>query len=127
MTEDLKAEDLVGCWVDGWWGHYTVSRAILRATELGWSDADAERLAQYDLDHCGGSEPDDTERQWAQSLADREGWDLDADLSTILSQILEEVEEWLEGIYGLEGHYWGHHWAGGVGWGLWAVDAEEVV
>lgn len=124
MTEDLKPDQLVGCWVDGWWGHYTVSRAIVRATELGWSDPEAERLAQFHLAHCGGTQLDPAERQWADSLAQAQGWDVDQDLDAILRDILDEVEEWLEGTYGLEDHYWGHHFAGGVGWGLWEL--EEV-
>ena len=120
-----------GCYVDGWWGYYSTSRALLTALDLGWAREDRETvllLAEFDLSSMGPA-PAVGSTDWlkagrlagdCEALALEEGWSLEEDLPEILADCLEEAEGWLNcQPQTLEGHYWGHHPAGGVGWGCW--------
>ena len=130
-----------GLYVDGWYGHYSTARALVRAiTELGWEEPEAEdgpgpvlTLALFDLSSMGPA-PVEGSREWlearlleeqSRALAQSEGWSLEEDLSQILADELESAEDWLNAQPQTpEGHYWGHHPAGGVGWGLWEFEEE---
>lgn len=130
-----------GLYVDGWYGHYSTAQALVRAiTELGWGESGCEEcerrltLALFYLSSMGPA-PAEGSSQWlearlleeqSRAIAESEGWDLEEDLGQILAEELERAEEWLVAQPQTpEGHYWGHHPAGGVGWGLWATDEEE--
>ena len=138
---DTVTEWEAGCYVDGWWGHYSTAQALVRAiTELGWEEPEAVdcagpilTLALFDLSTMGPT-PAEGSSQWlearlleeqATALAQRDGWTLEEDLPEILRVELETAEEWLNAQPQTpEGHYWGHHPAGGVGWGLWETEEE---
>lgn len=109
-----------GCYVDGWWGHYSVSRALLVALELGWSPDDhglVRDVAVWEAGNAGGRLTDEYDRPPGIS----EG----ALVSEFLSDCLDEAEAWLnEQPKTPEGHWWGHHPAGGVGWGCWEMEVE---
>ena len=129
-----------GLYVADWWGHYSTAQALVRAiTEFGWAEPNSEdapgpilTLALFDLSRMGPV-PTEGSREWltarlleeqARAQAEFEGWDLEEDLSSVLSECLWEVEGWLTCHPRTpEGHYWGTHEAGG--WGLWPVEVEE--
>jgi hypothetical protein len=128
-----------GLYVDGWYGHYSTARALVRAiTELGWEEPEAVdcagpilTLALFDLASMGPA-PAEGSREWLEAqlleeqcraLAQRDGWDLEEDLSQILAHELERAEDWLNAQPQTpEGHYWGHSEYGG--WGLWQWEEE---
>jgi hypothetical protein len=128
-----------GLYVDGWYGHYSTARALVRAiTELGWEEPEAEdalgpilTLALFDLSSMGPA-PAEGSREWlecrlleeqSRALAQSEGWDLEEGLTEILADELEQAEEWLNcQPQTPEGHYWGHSEYGG--WGLWETEEE---
>jgi hypothetical protein len=128
-----------GCYVDGWWGHYSTSRALLRAiTELGWTEPEAVdgpgpvlTLALFYLSSMGPA-PAEGSPEWLESrlleeqceaMAQSEGWSLEEDLSQILADELAQAEEWLDAQPQTpEGHYWGHSEYGG--WGCWPIEEE---
>jgi hypothetical protein len=128
-----------GLYVDGWYGHYSTSRALVRAiTELGWEEPEAVdgpgpilTLALFDLATMGPA-PAEGSGEWLElrlleeqssALAQSEGWDLEEDLTEILADELEQAEEWLNcQPQTPEGHYWGHSEYGG--WGLWEYGEE---
>ena len=129
MSETVTVWE-AGLYVDGWYGHYSTARALVRAvTELGWSPSDSEELltlALWDLSSMGpapaaGTErTEETEALEAEARAVCSVWeaDLEEDASQILSDALEEAEGWLsQQPQTPEGHYWGHSEYGG--WGLW--------
>ena len=138
---DTVTEWEAGCDEDGWWGHYSTAQALVRAiTELGWEEPNALdcagpilTLALFDLSTMGPT-PAEGSSQWlearlleeqATALAQRDGWTLEEDLPEILADELEQAEDWLNAQPQTpEGHYWGHHPAGGVGWGLWETEEE---
>jgi hypothetical protein len=61
----------------------------------------------------------------SRALALRDGWDLEEDLPEILADELARAEDWLNGQPQTPaGYYWGHHPAGGVGWGCWPGEEE---
>lgn len=131
-----------GTYVDGWYGHYSTARALVRAiTELGWSEPESEdapgpilSLALYYLSSMGPA-PTEGSGEWigarlreeqCRALAESEGWDLEEDLSDVLSWELDAAEEWLDSQPQTpDGHWWGHHPAGGIGWGLWSQEEES--
>ena len=124
-----------GCYVDGWWGHYSTARAVVVALSLGWEPVDRDAvglLAEWELSGVG---PALEAGSWrAQSVAQlREeaeavwsssnGWTLEEDAPELLRECLEEAEEWLDAQPQTpEGHYWGHSEYGG--WGCWPVEEE---
>ena len=138
MSETVTVWE-AGLYVDGWYGHYSTSRALVRAiTELGWEEPEAVdcagpilTLALFNLSSMGPA-PAEGSREWlearlleeqSRARAESEGWDLEEDLSQILADELESAEDWLnDQPQTPEGHYWGHHPAGGVGWGLWETE-----
>ena len=140
MSETVTVWE-AGLYVDGWWGHYSTAQALVRAiTELGWQDTEARdghgpvlTLALFYLSTMGPA-PAEGSREWlearlleeqATALAQSENWDPEEDLPEILRVELETAEEWLNAQPQTpEGHYWGHHPAGGVGWGLWETEEE---
>lgn len=139
MSTETETVWEAGCWVDGWWGHYSTARALVRAiTELGWEEPEAVdcpgpilTLALFYLSSMGPA-PAEGSREWlearmveeqAGALARSEGWSLVEDLSQILAEELEQAEEWLDSQPQTpEGHYWGHSEYGG--WGLWQREEE---
>ena len=121
-----------GCYVDGWYGYYSTSRALLTALDLGWAPEDRDTvllLAEFDLSSMGpqpaaGSVYAAEAARLAadcEALTVEEGWDLEEDLPEILADCLEEAEGWLNGQPQTpEGHYWGHSEYGG--WGCWLAE-----
>lgn len=152
MSETVTVWE-AGLYVDGWWGHYSTAQALVRAiTELGWEEPETDwreelgggcwaadgsgpilTLALYELSSMGPA-PAEGSSQWlearlleeqATALSQSEGWSLEEDLLEILADELEQAEDWLNAQPQTpEGHYWGHHPAGGVGWGLWETEEE---
>jgi hypothetical protein len=131
-----------GLYVDGWYGHYSTARALVRAiTELGWEEPEAEdalgpilTLALFDLSSMGPA-PAEGSREWLECrmleeqsralLPAANGWTLEEDLTEILAEELERAEEWLNcQPQTPEGHYWGHSEYGG--WGLWEIEEEGL-
>jgi hypothetical protein len=122
--------------VGGGWGYYSTARALTVALDLGWEPEDRQSvlmLAELDLSSMGPA-PAVGSADWleagrlaedCEALALEEGWSLEEDLPEILADCLEEAEGWLNcQPQTPEGHYWGHHPAGGVGWGCWPGEEE---
>jgi hypothetical protein len=126
-----------GCYVDGWWGHYSTARALTVALDLGWTpdDRDTVRLlAEWDLSGVGPApEAGSWRAQYverigaeAEAVAQSQGWSLEEDAGQILRECVEEAEQWLNSQPQTpEGHYWGHSEYGG--WGLWQYGEEELL
>lgn len=141
MSETLTVWE-GGLYVDGWYGHYSTARALVRAiTELGWEEPAAVdgsgpilTLALFDLASMGPAAAEGS-REWleerlleeqARAIAQSEGWNLEEDLPEILADELEQAEEWLNcQPQTPEGHHWGHSEYGG--WGLWETEEESEV
>lgn len=92
MAEITKVgPDAAGCWVDGHWGQYGISRAIALAEGYGYPDKDVIAIAHKHLASNGTFEevtPDDYDT---------------------LVQVSDEVDEWMTNNVAPEGFYFGWH------------------
>ena len=133
MSETVRLWE-AGCYVDGWWGHYSTAQALVTAlSDLGWEPEDSEELltlALWDLSSMGPAPAAGSERAReidaleARARAVCSVWeaDLEEDASQILADALEEAEGWLtQQPQTPEGHYWGSEYGG---WGLWETEEE---
>jgi hypothetical protein len=120
--------------VDGWWGHYQTSQALLIAIALGWPGADEEDLAcvhalalTYLLK--GGYVEEDHARQHRREarLPDVSGGALlglaDFDLLETLSSALDDAENWLTENLAPDGFYYGSH-PDSSDWGMWPQEED---
>lgn len=77
ITKALPSD--AGCYVEGWWGQYAGAHMVMRATEFGYSDAEVIALARKKLDE----------------MFPTSGEQLSDDEYEILSDMIEDVETWL--------------------------------
>jgi hypothetical protein len=85
-----------GCYVDGHWGQYATAHMIERATEFGYTDAEAEFLAHRHLHTCGKSTS-----PAGMYLTDTE--------HEVLHECAGDAEEWLNSHAAPEGYSFGWH------------------
>lgn len=138
MTDLKLTPEDAGTYVDGWWGHYSTSQALVRAiSDLEWPAADEEDrktiLALALTDQYGGSflvhEDVVREARREAKLPDLEGDDLYEatqadDLFEVLVSALDDAEEWLTENAAPEGFYFGSHPDIGD-WGMWADEDDD--
>lgn len=92
MTVKLTPED-AGCWIDGHWGQYATAHMVLRASELGYADAEVIELANRKLG----------------SMYPAPGPDLADEEEESLYDASDEVEQWLNENVTPEGYSFGWH------------------
>lgn len=97
MPDNVDVEQMeAGCYIDGHWGQYGIARVIILASEMGWTDNDAEaeqavELAEKHLASMGPSDsPDLTGDEWEQLMYDA-----------------DKAEEWLNDNKAMDGYSFG--------------------
>jgi hypothetical protein len=79
MTDVIKATPAdAGCWIDGHWGQYGVSRMVDIATDYGYSDTEVIDLASRKMASMGPSTApgltDDDEESLSDAADSAESW-----------------------------------------------------
>lgn len=112
MTITRLTPNDVGCYVDSWWGQYSIAHTIDRAREFGYVNDELTSLAARKLSRMGPL----TAPEWRAELSEEE--------EERLSDSDDEVVTWLNDHVAPPGHSF--QWdSDGMGLYMWADDDHE--